>query len=434
MAAIAKENGEVDDALVSMQHYVEESGHTPVTYYELAALNAQLGRLEDAVSLMKKVPAGIPSRQEHHYIRGTLAANQGNFSEALDHLRCAVEASPASGQAWLALAMIGPLSDADKAALFAAAPQVDRAPTIDKAAYAYACGKALDELQEHHKAFASFSSGAAMMHRERPYEHALDCEDAANAMSGWKDYLAQHREDQKRTGSIAPPIFITGLPRSGTTLVEQILASHSMVAGGGELGLMHIVGRDVGKSAGDYQRYLDRGGSAMELAALYDHLARQRYPGVKRVIDKSLDSSRHIGMITAIFPDAPIIWLRRDTLDCAWSSYRTWFLRGLNWSWSLEDIGKHFLLEDKLMKHWVNLNPRILTVDYADLVTSPETWIERISNHCDLPLEPALLNSHETKRNVMTASVAQVRKPINTHAVGSSKPYRDMLQPFLDSY
>lgn len=434
MAAVAKENGEIDDALEAMEHYVAAVGHTATAYYELAAMNAQLGRLDTAAQLMQLVPVDIPSPAEHHYIHGTLAANQGKFSEALGHLRQTVAANPGSGQAWLAVAMIGRLSTSDVEALEAAAPMVEAAPLIDQAAYAYARGKALDDIQDHDAAFAAFSNGAGVMQRERPYDHASDVADAARARTGWENHLGRTTFSRLDAEVANSPIFVTGLPRSGTTLVEQILASHSLVSGGGELGIMQIVSRDIGKSGSDYQNYLQQGNFPSQLAELYDHLARQRFPDVGRIIDKSLDSSRHMGLISAIFPAAPIIWLKRDPLDCAWSSYKTWFQRGLNWSWSLEDIGRHFRLENAMMQFWAELNPRIMFVNYPDLVTNPELWIERISNHCGLSLEAAQLESHETARNVMTASVAQVRQKITAQTIGSAKPYRQYLKPFIDAY
>ncbi len=439
MAAVARQNGEIDDALAAMQHYVAAAGRTGLAYYELAAMNAQLGRPEAAAGLMQRVPDNIPSPAEHHYIHGTLAANLGRFSDALDHLRQTVTANPGSGQAWLALAMIGRLSAEDERALHAAAAAVERAPSIERAAYAYARGKAFDDAQEHDAAFAAITQGAAIMQHERPYDHAADTADAERACAGWQEHFARALDPVDPQQPAEPPIadlpiFVTGLPRSGTTLVEQILVSHSRVSGGGEMGIMQIASRDAGKTAADYQQYLARGNSCGELARLYQHLARQRFPGTGRIVDKSLDSSRHMGLITAIFPAAPIIWLRRDPLDCAWSAYRTWFQRGLDWSWSMPDIARHFQLEDRIMQFWADVNPRILKVNYADLVGDPENWIKRISSHCGLAMETAQLEPHKTVRNVTTASVAQVRQKISSQAVGSAKPYRQHLQPFMDVY
>ena len=127
--------------------------------------------------------------------------------------------------------------------------------------------------------------------------------------------------------------------------------------------------------------------------------------------------------------------MRRYPLDCAWSVYRTLFLSGLDWSYSLEDIALFFRMEDSLHAHWqAILGERILTVDYADLVHAPETQIQRIMTHCGLALEPAQLQPHRTKRKIITASVAQVREPINTKGLNSSAPYRHMMAAFSDTY
>lgn len=434
MAAVARKNGEIDDALAAMQHYVAAAGRTGLAYYELAAMNAQLGRPEAAVELMRRVPDNIPGPAEHHYIHGTLAANQGRFSDALDHLRQTVAVNPGSGQAWLALAMIGRLSAEDEQALHAAAAAVELAPTVERAAYAYARGKAFDDAQEHDAAFAAITHGAAIMQHERPYDHAADIADAERARTGWQDHFDCARQTPAAAETATSPIFVTGLPRSGTTLVEQILASHSRVSGGGEMGIMQIVTRGFGKTAAEFQNYLGQGNTPEQLAALYQHLARQRFPGTGRIVDKSLDSSRHMGLISAIFPSAPIIWLKRDPLDCAWSAYRTWFQRGLDWSWSMQGIGRHFHLEDTIMQFWADINLKILPVNYADLVGDPENWIERISSHCGLAIESAQHEAHKTVRNVTTASVAQVRQKISSQAVGSAEPYRQHLQPFMDVY
>ena len=130
---------------------------------------------------------------------------------------------------------------------------------------------------------------------------------------------------------------------------------------------------------------------------LYAHLLSQRVPGQGRVVDKSLNASRYMGVLASIFPDAPIVWLRRDPLDCAWSAYRTWFLRGLAWSYSLTDIAAHFRNEDTLFSHWIEILglQQVLIVNYEDLVTDPAATIARIVDHCGLSLEPAMLNSHD---------------------------------------
>lgn len=435
MAAVAKKNGEVDDAISAMQRYCEAAGAGPPVQYELAALYAQVGLLSDADRLMAKLPPQIPTARDYYYSTGTLALNLGRVDEARHRLRLACKAAPASGQSWLALAMTGPVNDGDRTALWAAKSGFDNADPLEKSAYEYALAKALDESGEYEKAYQFFARGASAMRKIRPYDHAVDEADAANAAGGWSEIIADAPKWGQEGVPLADQIYVTGLPRSGTTLVEQILASHSKVAGGEELGIMQIVTQDSGKTASDFINFTSRTGVPDELAVLYRYLLGQRHRGTGCFVDKSLDTSRYIGLIAATFHGAPIIWLRRDPLDCAWSAYRTWFLRGLEWSWSLEDVARHFAIEDALFDHWRGLlGDRMLVVEYADLVQNPESQIERINKYCGLAPEAAQLRPHENVRAVKTASVTQVRQPIHTGAVGNSRAYHKYMEQFQEVY
>ena len=436
MAAIAKQNGEVQDAMDAMQNYCQASNNAPKARYELAALAAQLGRLSEADALMASLPGGTPSVTEYHYSRGTLATNLGRFEEARQHLRLAAAAKPGSGQAWLALAVVGQVEPTDLTSLFAAASAVANSDPLEQSAYAYALGKAYDQTERYEDSFTAFARGAELMRTVQSYNSALDEQDAVQSTTGWRTILESRMSDGLTTATTPTrPIFVTGLPRSGTTLVEQILASHSAVVGGEELGLMSIVAQDVGRTADSFQRYQASGGTTADLTKIYLHLLAERQPGTGRVIDKTLDSSRFMGLIAMMFPTAPIIWMRRDPLDCAWSAYRTWFLRGLSWTWSQSDIATHFAIEDSLFQFWREiLGPQMLVMNYADLVQNPAVEIERITRHCDLKIEQTQLTPHETVRAVKTASVAQVREPIHTKAVGRSQSYHVHLKPFLSAY
>lgn len=436
MAAIAKQNGEVQDAITAMQNYCQETGNTPSARYELAALAAQLGQLSDANAIMNTLPINTPNITDYRYSLGTMATNLGRFEDARQHLRLAVAETPGSGQSWLALAMVGSLEPADLTLLFAAAADIANAAPIEKSAYFYAVGKAQDDAGKSDAAFASFTRGANLMRATRTYNPELDKADALQSAKGWQTILGSRSPDAGMNDAQSPrPIFVTGLPRSGTTLVEQILASHSAVGGGEEFGLMQIVTRDVGKTSDSFLRYQATGGNVTDLASLYLHLLGQRQPGNDRVIDKTLDSSRFMGLIAVMFPTAPVIWLRRDPVDCAWSAYRTWFLHGLNWTWSQTDIATHFAIEDALFDHWrTALGPQMLVVNYTELVQYPKTQIERITKHCNLSFEQTQLRAHEITRVVKTASVAQVRQPIHTNALGGSNAYLHHLEPFLEAY
>lgn len=438
MAAVSRENGELDDAWRAMQCYAKDVGDSPAIRYELAAVSAQMGFVERAADLMREVPPDIPTPASNAYIRGTLLTNLGNFVEARAALREAVRLDPRSGQAWLALAMVGKVEPADSSAIINALGSMAGTPDLERAAHAYALGKVCHERGQYTKAFEFFDRGASSLRRHRPYDFSADRRAAEESIAGWGgaaiDFAKAPAVDPPRSSSRA--IFVTGLPRSGTTLVEQILVSHSRVGHGDELGVFRILEQEVGgRSRQALMRWRKAGKSYAELAALYYHLVDQRFPGGLRFVDKSLGASRYLGLLLASIPDAPVIWVRRDPRDCAWSAYRTWFLRGLDWSWSLENIARHFRLEDALFDFWTREYPeRILVVRYEQLVREPEAQIARINTFCGLQLEPAQLQPHRTERAVTTASVAQVREPINVSALGASDPYRRWLGAFDKAY
>ncbi|WP_186729110.1 sulfotransferase family protein [Sphingomonas panacisoli] len=219
-------------------------------------------------------------------------------------------------------------------------------------------------------------------------------------------------------------------------MVEHILASHSAVADGGELNIVqHIAVAAGGVSGADIERYVAGGGTMDALAELYLHLLAERMGPTGRIVDKTIDASRCLGLIASALPDAPLIWMQRDPLDCAWSCFRTFFIHGVAWSYDLADIARHFMLEDGLRAFWEDrLGERLLVVPYAELVEAPDVWTRRILDHCGLAEEAAAFAPHQTDRVVATASALQVRRPINRDGLNVAAPYRSHLQPFIDAY
>jgi tetratricopeptide (TPR) repeat protein len=437
IAKVMQTNGEYSAANLAMVRYVAHRPSDPQARFLQAAMLAQTGHLELAWETMGQVPFGVPTPSGHHYIRGTIAVNLGQMEEAERHLIAALDADPQLGQAMLSLSAAKKRKAGDPVGdrIIATEPAMAKAPDLERAHYHYAAGRVHFDRQERDAAFCQFAAGAALVQTWRKHDAAADRRDAMQCRNGF-DRAFMDRINAGVTIDTSAPIFVTGLPRSGTTLVEQILVSHSAVTGGEEMGRMAVVQRDLPSAdAAGLTSYLGAGGTADDLAALYIHLGQERFGKQGRFVEKALNTSRFMGLIAALLPQAPVIWLRRDPVDCAWSAFRTYFLQGLDWSWKLEDIAEHFALEDELFRHWAALLPdRILVVDYQELVRDPEPQIRRILAHCGLPEEPQVFRPHETQRVVSTASVMQVREPINTGAIGVSDSYRAHLAPFIDRY
>ena len=436
IGALLQHNGEVRAARVAMAHNAAAAGNAPEAVFEQAVLAAQGGDVVQAHALIQTVPRHVPDAHAHAYSRGTMAMNLGRLDEARDAFRVALGAEPGSGQAALALAMAGRIMPSDEALILAVQAHLAGRAAMDRAAWHYAAGRVFEQRGDEAGAFAAYAAGAGIMAAQRPANLQQDRDEAGQAMSGWDS--ASTARIARELGEVAAsrPIFVTGLPRSGTTLVEQILASHSAVDGGDELGLVRLLHQDIGGyDRAAFDSYVARGGTARGLRELYDHLLGEGFGGTGRIVDKSLHAPRSIGLLRALFPDAPIVWVRRDPLDCAWSAFRTWFAQGLDWSWSLPAMAYHFKLEDALFYHWRSVFPgRIHVVAYEKLVAQPEPVIRELLEFCRLPFEAGVLQPHQTQRAVTTASVAQVRESIHARGVGSGKPFSAHLKPFLAGY
>ena len=434
IAALLRHHGEFNATNKAMSLYVAQHQNPTFARFDQAAILAQTGRIGDANEILKTLPDTVPDPAGNAYIRATVATNMGEIALARNFFLKLLDINPMSGQGWLGLSMLGPMDDTSADRLLSLGARFKTQPPAERSKYLYAVSKVFDDRKEFDAAFAAVSEGAELERTARPYNEMEDGQNAVSILKNWPQ-----AERIARTSPLAAdinPIFVTGLPRSGTTLVEQILASHSHVAGGGEIGLMRIIAQEIGgPTATDLQQYVGQGGAIQQLSDLYLHLLRQHTDTSGAFVDKSLDTSRYLGLIATILPDAPVIWVRRDPLDCAWSAYRTYVLQGVAWSWSLADIARHFKIEDQLFAAWKQqLGSRLLVVEYADLVTNPEATIKNIADYCGLQFEAAMSQPEKTMRAVTTASASQVRAPISSAGLGAAQNYREHLAPFVDAY
>ncbi len=442
IARLADRMGEIDLSIEAMRRYAATS---PVTLERFLAYCSELatrGRVEECLAQIESLaPQGRNHETAILHLQGAIATQLGEFEAAERYIRQTLKQAPMVGQHWLALAMIKRFSpsDADYESLKTLAPKFNGQPASSYAPFLYAIGKAHHDCENYDVAFQAFSEGAALKRIEYPYD-AHQRFDFTNALI--RDFTRENLTQLTPSHCMSDrPIFVTGLPRSGTTLVEQILTSHSKVSGGAELNLFRaalIPTQDYSfDGAIKYQlRAKNTPDPWGALASDYLELLTQRFGPNGRIVDKTLNHSRFMGLILHSMPNAKVVWLRRDPEDTALSCFRNYFASTIKWAWSLEDIGHYFKCDDRLHAHWSGLFPdRILTVSYEDLVTDPTPWIERILDFVDLPRETDVFRPHQQKkRPVLTASVAQVRNPISTRQVGASAAYKSHLAPFRDAY
>lgn len=436
IAQIASENGEIGCARSAMEEYVAEAGQSAQARYEQAGLLAHMGDWAAAHAILADLPEDRLDPAALAHSRGTAAMYLGEADQARQMLERAVELRPQTGMTWLSLATLIDFAREPHLAsrILGAAGGLATAPGSERANFLYALGKAHADLGDHCSAFTAFAEAAQLMRQSVRYDRKRARFMANDAIAGSDaDRLAALAALQ--TEPTARTIFVTGLPRSGTTLVEQILASHSEVGGGGEINRLALLMREIrGLSPAALEAHMAKVG-APELARLWHHWIDDRFPGGGRVVDKTNNTGPMLGLAAAVLPEAPLIWVTRDPLDCAWSCFRTAFQAAQPWSCDLADIAHHFRLEDELRAHWCDvLGERLLVVPYEELVRNPAPWTRRILAHCGLAEEPQVFTPHTTARAVTTSSVMQVRQPISTKAIGAAAPYREWLGPFLAAY
>ena len=436
LAMVAARNGEIGLAREAFALYLDSFPGDPGALFRKGDLLAQIGAWDEVLALLRAWHGDAAKPASYAYVRGTAALYCGEKDEARRYLEEAATLVPRSGAPWLSLALLVDFAqDAELAErLIAGEPGMAGAGPAELGTYYYALGKAHADRGDPARAFAAYARGAGAMKSQVTYSREQDRLSATEAVSGYDAGRIADlaREQNEATGRT---IFVMGLPRSGTTLVEQILTSHSAVSDGGEIYRLGLLARDVGGASFDAVRtYLEETGAAAA-AGLWRHWLDERFPAPGRIVDKTLTTSRHLGLAATLLPEAPLIWLTRDPLDCAWACFRTHFAGEAAWSYDLEDIAYHFRLEDELLAQWQQiLGDRLLTVPFEDLVTEPEPWIRKILAHCGLAEEPQVFAPHENPRPVTTSSAMQVRRPINRAGLGAAEGYRPFLEPFVRAY
>ncbi len=398
----------------------------------LAMALRYLGRAEEALAAYDKAVTLRPDDPDILRSRGHVLSDLGRLDDAAAAYRRSIHLRPAA-RTYELLASVRRHTryDADIRAMEALHDRPTTSPD-ERMIYAFGLGKAFEDLRDYDKAFGFFAEANRQRRSIKPYSIASDEEFFRRLRSTFDAEFLTQRQGLGR--SDATPIFILGMPRSGTSLVEQILASHPMVHGGGELPDLPMICtaalRDLPASVArlrpaDWQRLADH-----YLARL-----RVRSDSKPHVTDKMPFNFLRIGMIAIMLPNARIIHLRRDPLDTCLSAFKYLFATaGMEWSYDLADLGRYYGLYRGLMEHWHRVLPgRIVDVRYEDLVANPEPAIRGLLSAVGLPFDAGCLSYHQAKHSVRTRSAAQVRQPIYGSSVQAWKRYEKHLRPLLEA-
>ena len=400
-----------------------------------AACLGMLGEYEAAIALYDGLLADYPNHPQIWLNRGHALRTVGRRADAVAAYSRSIALAGGFGEAYWSLANLktGAITAELEAAMGTALARPDLTDE-DRLHLRYALGKALEDRGDAAGAFAHYVEGA----RLRRAGLAYDADEATALMRRAKALFTQAFFAERADGGSASevPIFIVGLPRAGSTLVEQILASHSQVEGTMELPDIGLIARDLirERAAGDPACYPDllaalTPAERADLGQAYlDRTRIQRKLGRRFFIDKMPNNFHHIGLIQLILPRARIIDARRHPLGSGFSAFKQHFAHGQAFSYDLADLGRYYRDYVELMAHVDDVLPRrVHRVTYEDLVEDTEGQVRRLLDHCGLPFEAACLAFHETARPVRTVSSEQVRRPIYREGLEQWRAYEPWL-------
>jgi len=429
------------EALLQAEALLARDPDNPIFQSLFAIESMQAGHYEAALDAFDNVLAKLPNDPATLTSRGHALKTFGQSDEAIASYQAALRAAPHYGDAWYALANLKTYRFSDSELRNMETVQQSGDLTfMSRVHIAFALGKAFEDRGDHESAFRNYQVGNALKQKQTRYTTG-QMQDEFDAQ---KRYCTPDLiRTQSGNGCPAPdPIFIVGLPRAGSTLIEQILASHSQVDGTLELpnilSLAHrLRGRNLVTDRNRYPRILaDLSGE--ELRALgedYVENTRIHRQGAPFFTDKMPNNFRHIGLIHLILPNAKIIDARRAPLDCCWSGFKQLFAEGQEFTYGLEEIGQYYRGYVDLMDHWESVLPanRILRVQHEDVLDDLEAQVRRLLDYCELPFESACVDFHKTDRAVRTASSEQVRQPINRAGQDQWRPFEPFLAPLKNA-
>lgn len=437
LAAVLYRHDQPAAALQEIELLVTHDARNPGYRNLKAAVLGRLGEYTQAIDLYKSVLDEYPQQPKVWMSFGHALKTAGRHEESVDAYLRAIELNPAFGEAWWSLANLKTFrfaqQDIDN---MKAQLQREDLGAEDRFHFHFALGKALEDAANYEESFVHYEQGNALRKKMIVYDADENSRHVQRSKHLFTSEFFAARSDSGT--SARDPIFIVGLPRSGSTLIEQILASHSQVEGTMELPDVIAIARKLGgrKQRGQDSRYPDvlQALSADELRTLgeeYLHRTRiQRKTSAPFFIDKMPNNFAHIGLIHLMLPNARIIDARRHPLGCCFSGFKQHFARGQNFTYSLDDIGRYYHDYVELMAHFDAVLPgRVHRVFYENMVADTEAEVRLLLDYCQLPFERGCLAFYENERPVRTASSEQVRQPIFRDGVDHWRHYENWLDP-----
>jgi len=428
-------------ALIEIEKCLEAEPDRP-GYRNLAAvILGRVGEFSRASEMYARLLAEYPDQARVWLSYGHVLKTEGRQQEAIDAYRACIERDPQLGEAYWSIANLKTFRF-EQSDLSAMKQQMEDSSLSDKERWHlhFALGKAYEDTADYEESFRHYADGNALYLANHTYDADYITTRTERLMSGFsRDYF----EKRKGLGSTAPdPIFIIGMPRAGSTLLEQILSCHSAIEGTSELPDMITLAQQL-RAEADTQEVAAYASvlaqkSAEELSELGDlYIERTRiHRKTDRpfFIDKMPNNFLYLGIIQSILPNAKIIDARRHPMGCCFSNFKQFYAKGQNFSYSLEDTSRFYRDYVRLMAHFDEVLPgRVHRVFYEDTVADTERVVREMLEYCELEYEPECLRFFESQRPVRTASSEQVRQPINRKGVEQWQNYEPWLEPLKET-
>jgi tetratricopeptide (TPR) repeat protein len=398
-----------------------------------------LGDHERALSLYRELLVDAPRAADLHLSVAHSHKALGRQQEAIDAYHASAAARPNYGDAYWSLANLKTYRFADDEISRMRAEEAAATTALaDRYHLCFALGKAFEDRGDFAESYRYYERGNALKKSESRYRpEPVERNTRLQKAICTEEFFAARRD----VGCDSPdPIFIVGLPRSGSTLLEQILASHSKVEGTMELAdiprmVLELQGREPDNENPRYPRVLAElnAEDLRKLGSQYLHDTRIFRTGKAHFIDKMPNNFRHLGLIHLILPNAKIIDARRNAMACCFSNFKQLFAAGQEFTYSLEDIGRYYRTYLELMAHWDSVLPgTVLRVEHEDVVDDLEGNVRRILDFCGLEFEPQCVEFYKTERSIRTASSEQVRRPIFKEGIDQWRNFEPWLGPLKE--
>jgi tetratricopeptide (TPR) repeat protein len=427
------EQGKLDAAMSAARKAIKIDPGYPDYYIVLGAIQRAMGDLDESLNSLRGAVGMDPAHAMALNDLGVCLLVLGRFDEARLSFRRALDAEPRLAIAHENLARAGRFGDADRKqiefveALASAANQTEKSQIH----LHFALGKMLDDVGEYERAFQHFQSGNALEHKRMRFDADAGRSFVERSRATFDAAFVEKKSTLGNPSHM--PIFVVGMLRSGTTLVEQILASHPLIYAGGELEYFRSLARQLPERLGDGQPYPDclktlDAETIEAVSADYIEGLRKQMGEAKRFTDKNPLNFEHLGLILLMFPNARVIHCRRHAMDLCLSVYFQHFSQRHDFAYSFADIAEYHRQYEQLMAHWHSVFPgRIHDVQYETLVADLETVSRDIIEYLDLEWDENCLEFHRTVRPVGTASHWQVRQPLYTRSVERWRHYEPCL-------